>query len=199
MSVRHTASQTIGPFFAYGLTPEAYGRRGIAGNSLANDETLGQRIRIEGRVFDGAGATVSDALIEIWQADTRGRYAHPADNRPDLPVDPKFKGFGRVGTDERGYFIFDTVKPGRVPGRGNTMQAPHINVIVFARGMLTHAFTRLYFSDEADANALDPVLGTLEDARRKTLIGERHDRSGKAVYQFDIHLQGASETVFFDA
>lgn len=199
MGFKHAVSQTIGPFFACGLTPEACGRRGIAGACLATDESQGQRIRIEGSVFDGAGAPVSDALVEIWQADTHGRYAHPADRRVDLPMDPTFKGFGRAGTDQRGRFAFETVKPGRVPGRGNTMQAPHISIVVFARGMLSHAFTRMYFSDEADANAVDPVLGVVDDARRKTLISERRERSSAVIYHFDIHLQGPHETVFFDA
>lgn len=199
MGMRHTVSQTIGPFFAYGLTPESYGRRGIAGACLLTDETQGQKIRIEGGVFDGAGTPVSDALVEVWQADSHGRYAHPADRRSDVPMDPEFKGFGRAGTDQQGRFAFETVKPGRVPGRGNTMQAPHISVVIFARGMLSHAFTRMYFSDEADANAADPVLGVVDDAHRKTLIAGRRERAGAVIYHFDIHLQGPNETVFFDA
>lgn len=196
---RQTPSQTIGPFFAYALTPEPYGRPGIVGNRLAGEAAEGERIRIEGRLLDGAGEPVTDALLEIWQADSRGRYAHPADDRPEPPRDPAFRGFGRAGTDERGGFVFETVKPGPVPGRGNALQAPHINLIVSARGMLDHVFTRIYFSDETEANETDPVLGVVEPARRGTLIATRRESAGGAIYRFDIHLQGDSETVFFDA
>jgi protocatechuate 3,4-dioxygenase alpha subunit len=193
-----TPSQTVGPFFAYGLTPEPYGKPGIATNVLATDRTAGERIRIEGRVLDGAGDPVPDAMVEIWQANAAGRYRHPADDRDDAPLDPHFAGFGRAATDNAGAFRFDTVKPGRVPGRGNTQQAPHVNVIVFARGMLAHAFTRLYFADEEAANDEDPVLETVEGARRGTLLAERAETPAGAVYRFDVHMQGEQETVFFD-
>ena len=154
----------------------------------------GTRIRVEGRVFDGAGAIVPDAMIEIWQADAQGRYAHPADGRSS---NASFKGFGRTGTgtDPENRFIFDTVKPGPI-GDG---QAPHLNVIVFMRGMLLHAFTRIYFSDEAAANTADPVLSSVPGDRRATLIAARQDGPGGVVYVFDIHMQGDQETVFFDA
>lgn len=191
-----TPSQTVGPYFAYGLTPEQYGYplKSIAGGRLAGDDAEGERIRIEGRVFDGAGAVIPDAMIEIWQADAQGRYAHPADPRAS---NAGFHGFGRfgTGTDPQNRFVFDTVKPG-APGDG---QAPHVNVIVFMRGMLLHAYTRLYFSDETAANAADPVLATVPEERRGTLIAERRDGPGGVVYRFDIRMQGDAETVFFDA
>lgn len=190
-----TPSQTVGPYFAYGLTPEQYGYplKSIAGGRLAADETEGERIRIEGQVFDGNGAIVSDAMIEIWQADAQGRYAHPADPRGS---NAGFRGFGRfgTGTDPESRFVFDTVKPGAA-GDG---QAPYVNVIVFMRGLLLHAFTRLYFSDEAAANAGDPVLASVPADRRDTLIAKRRVGPTGVVYRFDIHMQGERETVFFD-
>ena len=196
---KQTASQTVGPFFSYCLTPEAYGHQGICDNVLAGAETMGARVRIEGRVFDGAGVAVPDALIEAWQANAHGRYDHPADDRPDVPLDPAFHGFGRAGTDRDGRFWFETIKPGPVPGAGNTAQAPHVNLIVFARGMTNHVYTRLYFADEAEANGNDPVLTSLDQIRRGTLIAEPRDTPGGIVYDLDIHLQGTDETVFFDA
>ena len=191
--LRQTPSQTVGPFFAYALTPEQYGYdfASIAGGSLIEGDVPGQRIRIEGRVFDGKGEVVPDAMIEIWQADGEGRYAHSADPRGSNIT---FRGFGRVGTgtDPEARFIFDTIKPGSVDGT----QAPHINVIVFMRGLLLHAYTRIYFSDEASANARDPVLASVPAERRKTLVAIMDDTS--AVYRLDIHMQGPDETVFFD-
>jgi protocatechuate 3,4-dioxygenase alpha subunit len=193
--LRQTPSQTVGPFFAYGLTPEQYGYdfTSIADGALVEGETPGQRIRIEGRVFDGNGDVVPDAMIEIWQADEQGRYAHPADPRGS---NVGFKGFGRMGTgtDPEQRFIFDTIKPGSVDGA----QAPHINVIVFMRGLLLHAYTRVYFSDEAAANARDPVLASVPAERRHTLIGVKDETSAGTVYRLDIHMQGPNETVFFD-
>lgn len=193
--LRQTPSQTVGPYFAYGLTPEQYGYdfKSIADGAMIDAHAPGQRIRIEGRVFDGKGELVPDAMIELWQADEQGRYAHPADPRSS---NAGFKGFGRMGTgtDPQSRFIFDTIKPGSVDGA----QAPHINVIVFARGMLLHAYTRIYFSDEAVANASDAVLTTVPEDRRHTLIAEKDAASAGLVYRFDIHLQGADETVFFD-
>src|ERR1700692_2595520 len=163
--LRQTPSQTVGPYFAYGLSPEQYGYQqtltSIAGSQMADGEVEGERIRVEGRVFDGAGNPISDALIEIWQADAMGRYADPrGSNRT-------FKGVGRcgTGTDPQNRFWFDTVRPGQV----DTDQAPHLNVIVSMRGMLLHAFTRIYFSDES-ANAVDKVLNAVPEARRNTLI-----------------------------
>ena len=192
MTLRQTPSQTVGPYFAYGLVPEQYGYDlgSIASGDLAPPEVEGQPIRVEGRVFDGAGATIPDALIEIWQADASGRYAHPADPRGN---DATFKGFGRfgTGTDKQHRFIFDTIKPGAV----SPEEAPHLNVIVTMRGMLLHAFTRIYFEDEA-ANAADKVLNLVPADRRHTLIARP---VGGHVYHFDIHMQGENETVFFDA
>ena len=192
--LRQTPSQTVGPYFAYGLSPEQYGYQqnlsSIAGRQMAEGDVEGERIRVEGRVFDGKGDPISDALIEVWQADHRGRYAHPADPRGSNNT---FKGFGRcgTGTDPQNRFWFDTIKPGQIePG-----QAPHLNVIVSMRGMLLHAFTRIYFPDEA-ANATDKVLAAVPAERRDTLIATHQ---GGNVYRFDIHMQGENETVFFDA
>ncbi|MGE8944490.1 protocatechuate 3,4-dioxygenase subunit alpha [Leptospira interrogans] len=194
--LKQTPSQTVGPFFAYGLTPEQYGYRfaSLAGPDLAVSDADGERIRIEGRVFDGEGKLVPDAMIEIWQADGQGRYAHPLDSRGS---NAGFKGFGRVGTgtDPEQRYVFNTVKPGSVDGQ----QAPHINVIVFMRGLLLHAYTRLYFSDEVDANARDDVLASVPADRRDTLIAQRADGPEGVVYRFDIRMQGDQETVFFDA
>jgi protocatechuate 3,4-dioxygenase alpha subunit len=191
--LRQTPSQTVGPFFAYALAPEQYGYdfASIAGGSLVEGDVPGQRIRIEGRVFDGKGELVPDAMIEIWQADGEGRYAHPADSRGSNIA---FRGFGRMGTgtDPELRFVFETIKPGSVDGT----QAPHVNVIVFMRGLLLHAYTRIYFSDEAEANARDPVLSSVPAERRKTLVAIKDDAS--AVYRLDIHMQGPDETVFFD-
>ena len=195
---KQTASQTIGPFFHYALTPEAYGRPGIAGGVLVTGATPGEQVRIAGRVLDGVGQPMPDAMVEIWQTNAAGRYNHPADDREEAALDPEFRGFGRLNTDSDGAFSFETVKPGPVPGRGNTLQAPHINLILFARGMVNHAFTRIYFSDEAEANGTDPVLSAIEQGRRATLIAARRETAGNVVYRFDIHLQGAAETVFFD-
>ncbi len=198
---KQTASQTVGPFFSYGLTPDSIpGIRyaGHTGNVLADETTAGEHIAVEGRVLDGAGEPVSDAMIEIWQANAAGRYRHEEDGRDEIPLDSGFHGFGRTGTDRQGRFRFDTVKPGPVPAPGNALQAPHIAICVFARGMLSHAFTRLYFSDEAAANEADPVLNAVEAGRRATLIAGRGERRGRTVYRFDIRLQGDGETVFFD-
>jgi len=193
--LKQTPSQTVGPFFAYGLTPEQYGYplASIAGADLVGADAEGERIRIEGRVLDGEGQPIPDAMIEIWQADGQGRYPNPLDERGS---NTSFKGFGRVGTgtDPECRFVFHTVKPGSVDGR----QAPHVNVIVFARGLLLHAYTRIYFSDEAEANARDPVLAAVPVERRSTLIAVRECSAAGVVYRFDIHMQGNAETVFFD-
>ncbi len=191
MTLKQTPSQTVGPYFAYGLTPEQYGYgfKELANGDLTTPETEGERIRIIGSVYDGEGNKVPDAMIEIWQADAQGRYAHPADPRGS---NSNFKGFGRfgTGTDAENRFIFDTIKPGSIDGA----QAPHISVIVTMRGLLTHTFTRIYFSDESDANAVDPALNAVDESRRQTLIASREGD----VYRFDIRMQGEYETVFFD-
>lgn len=196
MSPKQTPSQTLGPYFSYGLTPGQYGYplTGIAGSNLIEDEIEGARIRVTGQVLDGEGNAIDDAMIEIWQADAQGRYAHPADPRGS---NSRFRGFGRVGTgtDPDSLFFFDTLKPGSVDG----IQAPHLNMIIQMRGMLNHTFTRVYFSDEAEANAADPVLQSVDAARRATLIAMREETGDGVVYRFDIHMQGENETVFFDA
>jgi protocatechuate 3,4-dioxygenase alpha subunit len=188
--MKQTPSQTVGPFFSLGLTEKAL-------NVLGSESTPGEKIRLEGYVFDGDGQLVPDAMVEIWQANAYGRYNHP-DDKQEKPLDPNFLGWGRCGTDKTGFFSFETVKPGPVPGPDESVQAPHINVTVFARGMLVHAFTRIYFADEP-ANDTDPVLKSIKDKlRRRTLMAPRDEKNGKPVYRFDIRLQGESETVFFD-
>jgi protocatechuate 3,4-dioxygenase alpha subunit len=188
-----TSSQTVGPFFAPALLRED-ARRHV----LITPETVGERMRIEGRVLDGDGVPVPDALVEIWQANTYGRYNHPTDTRP-TELDPSFLGFGRSGTDEDGNYWFETIKPGAVPfdAEGQRLQAPHIGVTVFARGLLNHLVTRLYFEDEP-ANAGDPVLQCVPEERRGTLLARRLLGGAMVVYRFDIILQGANETAFFN-
>jgi protocatechuate 3,4-dioxygenase alpha subunit len=177
-----TPSQTVGPFFAFGLPYDG------------GEHLVGQDDRdgfwITGTVTDGAGDPVDDALVEIWQANRHGRYNHPEDAREELPLEDGFIGFGRCQTDKGGRFSFFTVKPG-----ASAPHAPHINVIVLARGLLRHLFTRLYFPDEEDANAGDPLLSSIEDpAVRATLIAEALD----GALRFDIHLQGERQTAFLD-
>jgi len=187
-----TPSQTVGPFFAYALTPRGrYALADLATDDLTTDDAVGTRIRIEGRVLDGDGAAVTDAMIEVWQADGEGRYC----GTDAAPSNSAFRGFGRAPTDLDGRFAFTTVKPGRVPGPGG-LQAPHINLGVFARGVLRRMFTRLYFEDESAANRSDPILALVPQEARETLIAKR---SGEGCYSFDIRLQGANETVFFEA
>jgi protocatechuate 3,4-dioxygenase alpha subunit len=184
-----TPSQTVGPYYSIGLN-------WLITDDLAASATAGERIVITGRVTDGDGAPVPDAVLEVWQADAHGRYAH-AEDRQDKPKDAGFTGYGRIGTDKDGVFRFTTVKPGAVPGPGNTLQAPHILVALFMRGLLKHLYTRIYFSDEAAANATDPVLSLVDDpARRATLIAQR--ANGTAEYRWDIAMQGDKETVFLD-
>jgi len=199
-----TPSQTVGPFFAYGLTPDGrnkwdpngtYSWKETVSDNLVTPDVTGDRIRIEGAVLDGDGLPINDAMIEIWQADAQGRHANPRDNRA-LP-NAKFKGFGRSATDKSGVYSFDTVKPGAVPGPNGKMQAPHIVVCIHSRGMLRQVYTRLYFPDEA-GNAADPILSLVPTDRRPTLIARKETREGRAIYRFDIRVQGDNETVFFD-
>lgn len=186
-----TGSQTVGPFFHYALDRPDWADLTAGGAS-------GEKISIEGRVLDGDGAPIPDALLEIWQANATGKYAHPEDKQ-DKPLDKNFRGFGRVATNAQGIYRFTTIKPGPVPGRGNALQAPHINVTIFARGVLMHLTTRLYFADEAAANEADPVLNSIDDeAARKTLIAGKANGGGLPTYTFDIVLQGKGETVFFE-
>jgi protocatechuate 3,4-dioxygenase alpha subunit len=187
-----TPSQTVGPYFKYGLTPDGeYAWNDAFTGNLVTPDTSGERIRIEGKVYDGDGKIVPDCMLEIWQADAQGRFSDPQDKRA-LP-NSSFKGFGRVGTNKEGGYAFDTIKPGQVADPDGKPQAPHILLAVFARGMLLHLYTRIYFDGEA-ANAADPVLALVPADRRATLIAKK---SG-AAYVLDIHLQGDKETVFFE-
>ena len=187
---RETPSQTVGPFYAIGLTRTPM-------NVMATESTQGERIRIEGQIFDGDGAAIPDVMVEIWQANAYGRYNHPEDKQ-EKPLDATFTGWGRSGTDDKCFYSFETIKPGPVPGNDESVQAPHINVVVFARGMLVHAFTRIYFDDEK-MNDSDPVLRSIKNkARRQTLVAARGAKDSRTVYRFDIRLQGENETVFFD-
>lgn len=185
-SLETTASQTVGPYLHIGLT-------WLVTDDLVGPGTSGEPIVVEGRITDADGKPVDDALIEIWQANAHGRYDHPDDTR-DLPLEPGFKGFGRVPTDAGGAFRFRTIKPGAVPAGDGSMQAPHINVTIFMRGMLKHLATRIYFPDEP-ANATDPLLGSVPVERRDTLIAKR---AGGNVLQWNVVLQGAGETVFLE-
>ena len=186
MSLPQTPSQTVGPFFKPALI-----RAGD--ESLITPKSRGDRITIEGCVLDGDATPVSDAMLELWQANADGRYDHPDDSQEKL-LDPDFQGFGRVATDERGRFRFYTIKPGSVPGPGNLLQAPHINVSIFARGLLKRLSTRIYFPGNP-LNAADVVLNSVAPERRPTLIARVEKPN---LLRFDIVLQGENETVFFD-
>jgi protocatechuate 3,4-dioxygenase, alpha subunit len=181
-----TPSQTSGPFLSIGLLD------GYLGSSLVPEDDP-RAVRIRGRLLDGNGDPVPDGLVEIWQANTAGRYAHPEDGRDDIPLEEGFLGFGRSGTVEDGWFEFLTVKPGRVPAPDGALQAPHLVVTVFARGLLKHLVTRLYFPDEVEANAEDPVLLGLEPDERQTLVARVADDG----LRFDVVLQGDDQTTFF--
>ncbi len=200
--LRESASQTAGPYVHIGLAPKQAGFDIFDNNFssvLAGPKTKGEHIRIEGRVIDGSGTPLRDVLLEIWQANAAGKYNHPAD-RQEKAVDKTFRGWGRGCSDfVTGVYAFDTIKPGVVVGRNQRSMAPHVNFWIVARGINIGLSTRMYFSDEAAANAKDPVLNIIEwEARRKTLIGQREEKKGRVTYRFDIHLQGPDETVFFD-
>jgi protocatechuate 3,4-dioxygenase alpha subunit len=186
-----TSSQTVGPFFAPALLREDAIR-----NVLTQPETAGERIRIEGYVLDGDREPVPDAMVEIWQANAQGRYNHSADQGA-AQLDRVFLGFGRSGTAEDGSYWFETIKPGRVPFYHEQFQAPHICVTVFSRGLLNHLVTRLYFEDE-QTNTEDPILQCVPYERRSTLLARREILEETIVYRFDIVLQGAGETAFFN-
>jgi protocatechuate 3,4-dioxygenase alpha subunit len=183
-----TPSQTIGPFFHIGMLESG-------DNVMVNDETRGQRILLRGKVFDGNGDGISDSLLEIWQADTRGIFPHPAD-----PLfsdhDPNFGGYGRAATDDNGEYFFKTIMPGAVEREGSPKMAPHLNLRIFARGVLIHTYTRVYFPDDP-ANKDDPVLSQTGD-RRETLIAIPVPGEDLPTYRFDVIFQGEKETVFFD-
>ena len=196
--LRESPSQTAGPYVHIGLTPNFCGIGGVypsdLGATMVNEKTKGERIGLRIRVLDGTGTPLKDALIEIWQADADGLYNSPAELRG--AADPNFFGWGRCPTDmDTGLCTFDTIKPGRVPSRDGRMMAPHITLWIVARGINLGLQTRMYFADEEQANAEDPVLARIEHRSRvPTLIAARLDD----VYVFDIHLQGDKETVFFD-
>jgi protocatechuate 3,4-dioxygenase, alpha subunit len=181
-----TPSQTVGPYFGIMV-------RGRSENRQVSAPTVGMRIVLEGRVLDGAGEVIPDALVETWQADANGRYRHD-DDRQAQPLDPAFNGYGWAHTRQDGAFGFETIKPGRVPGPDGRDQAPHIVVSVMARGILTRFITRIYFEDE-EANGEDAILALVPEDRRQTLIARR---TGEGRYRFDLVMQGDGETVFFD-
>jgi protocatechuate 3,4-dioxygenase alpha subunit len=184
----HTSSsQTIGPYLHIGMT-------WLADPVMAPEGVEGERVSVSGRIVDADGQPVNDAMVEIWQANAHGRYAHPEDAR-DLPLDARFSGFGRVFTDADGRFAFHTIKPGRVPGPVARLQAPHLNVTIFMRGLLRHLITRLYFPGEP-ANADDPVLAHVPPPRRGTLVAQPGSEPGTLTW--NVVLQGEGETVFFD-
>lgn len=198
--LRESASQTAGPYVHIGLAPGAAGfdiYRNELGRDIAGPNAKGERIRVEGLVIDGMGAPIKDVLLEVWQANAEGRYAHPEGGGP---VEEGFRGWGRVITDfDTGAWSFDTVKPGPVPGRNATIQAPHLTLWLVSRGINLGLTTRMYFADETQANAADPVLHLIEwEHRRATLIAPRDDSGPIPVYRFEIRLQGEAETVFFD-
>ena len=190
MSLGLTPSQTVGPFFSFGLTTEKCSVRCIAG-----PEAKGERVLLTCRVLDGDGVGIPDAMLEIWQADAEGKYNHP-DDPQEKTCDPECRGFGRMGTCEDGSCEFETIRPGRVPGPGGVLQAPHLNVAVFARGMLKQFYTRVYFSGDA-ANPEDPVLALVPEERRKTLMAHP-DAAKPGHWNFEVRMQGECETVFFD-
>jgi protocatechuate 3,4-dioxygenase, alpha subunit len=181
-----TTSQTVGPFFQIGF--ELLMKPDIAGPGVP-----GERITLEGQVLDGDRVPIPDAVIELWQPNSHGKYAHPED-RQDKPVDSGFSGYGRVGTDDNGYYRIRTIKPGSTPGLNGSTQAPHLAVSVFMRGLLRHLFTRVYFPDDP-ANSNDPILNMVPAARRHTLIARK---TSEGVLRWDVLMQGPDETVFFD-
>ena len=197
MTLRATTWQTVGPFFKIGLA-------WLYRENLAGDGVSGERIEIIGRVLDGDGKTVPDAVLELWQANSHGKYAHPEDEQ-NKTLETGFSGFGRIATDDQGRFRFTTVKPGQVPAPQSStttgavsapLQAPHINVSICTRGLLRRLVTRVYFSDEP-ANATDFALLQVDPARRSTLIAKR-SANLPSKFEWDIVLQGRNETVFFD-
>ena len=194
MEFKETPSQTVGPYFAYGLCPQQYDfdLKSLFSPELVTPDAAGEHITLIGRVFDGDGNAVHDAMLEFSQVDPEGRY--PLTSAEIARTG--FRGFARVGTgtDPQQRYVVRTVKP----ACASAGDAPHIDVIVTMRGMLTHTFTRVYFDDEAAANATDPVLSSVPAERRATLVARRDERAGSIVYHFDIYMQGERETVFFD-
>lgn len=200
--LRETASQTAGPFVHIGLMPSAAGLQVFEheiGHDIVGPNAKGNRIRVEGAVYDGTGSPIRDALIEAWQANADGIYPSPGDPRFDQ-LENGFRGWGRASSNiESGDWSFETIKPGPVPGRLGNPMAPHINLWIIARGINVGLSTRLYFDDEDAANQNDPVLRLIEQKhRRATLMARRGTDQETPVYRFDIHVQGVNETVFFD-
>jgi protocatechuate 3,4-dioxygenase, alpha subunit len=193
-TLKQTPSQTVGPYFAYGLCPEQYNfdLKSLFTPSIADREAAGEHISIVGNVYDGQGKVVGDAVIEMAQADSTGHYVQSVAEARESG----FRGFARVGTgtDPKLRYVVDTVKPGKTGDDA----APHIDVILLMRGMLLHTFTRIYFDDEAEANAKDAVLSSVPEERRATLVAKREPDTSSTIYRFDIYLQGPKETVFFD-
>ena len=189
MTMTESVWQTVGPFFHTALPWKD-------GGTLAREGAQGERIRLVGRILDGMDSPVADAMVEVWQANAAGRYRHPEDDQ-DKPLDLHFDGFGRTVADANGAFIIDTVKPGRVPGPGNRLQAPHLNVSIFARGLVRRVVTRVYFAGDL-ANVEDPILDLVEDAvRRRTLVAEP-SAVEPGTWLWTVRFQGEGETVFFD-
>jgi len=196
--LKETPSQTAGPYVHIGLTPNFCDISGVydgdLGTAMVNDKTTGERITVTGRIFDGAGALVRDAVIEIWQADSAGLYNSPSEMRGT--ADPNFTGWGRCPTRaEDGVYSFETIKPGKVPFKDGRRQAPHITFWIVARGINIGLHTRMYFPEESEANAADPLLQRIEHRDRVTTLIAARDG---ATYTFDIRLQGENETVFLD-
>jgi protocatechuate 3,4-dioxygenase alpha subunit len=189
MDLTPTPSQTAGPYLHLGMTET----RSV--KCIAAPQTKGERVWLTCRVIDGDGAPINDAMIEIWQANAEGKYNHPDDTR-EKTADSAWLGFGRMATAEDGSCQFETIKPGRVPGPGNVLQAPHLNLAVFARGVLKQLYTRVYFAGDP-ANSEDPVIALVPPPRRETLIAQP-DAASPGHWRFDIHLQGEQETVFFN-
>jgi protocatechuate 3,4-dioxygenase, alpha subunit len=190
MTIGTTPSQTVGPFFAFGLTAKK-----TAVPQIAGPGAKGEQVVLICRVLDGDSVGIADAMVEIWQADAGGKYNHPDDHQETV-ADPECRGFGRMGTDDSGSCRLETIRPGRVPGPGGKDQAPHLNLAVFARGMLKQFYTRIYFAGDA-ANQDDPVLALVPEGRRGSLMAQP-DPTRSGVWSFDIRLQGDRETVFFD-
>ena len=188
MSLQTTSSQTVGPYLHIGLT-------WLNTGNLVGPGVTGEKVMLEGRILDGDGKPVGDALVEIWQANAHGKYAHP-DDPQDKPLEEGFKGFGRIPTDGNGQFKFTTIKPGRVPAPGGGMQAPHINVCILMRGMLKQLVTRIYFPGDP-ANAEDEALRRVPASRRDTLIAKQGAGQPGTLF-WNVVLQGEGETVFFD-
>jgi protocatechuate 3,4-dioxygenase alpha subunit len=197
--LKETPSQTAGPYVHIGLAPGAAGFETYEqelGWDITGPNAKGERIRVEGLVIDGTGSPIKDVMLEIWQANADGNYAHPEGG----PVEEGFRGWGRVLTDfETGDWAFETVKPGATKGREGALMAPHISLWIVARGINVGLITRLYFDDESEANAKDGVMSLVEwENRRGTLVATRSLRDDQIVYHFDIRVQGDGETVFFD-